>query len=278
MAILGLFFLLCVFAGVYATVKVVKAAKRGVDRTVSQAWRTVEDTKLRAKQYTQLGPVAEIAELRISLRTSMRATREALDAAASEDASLSESLALFERLSAHGHDVDDDLRRLEAEPDRNRIAARLPELRERTERVTRSADSLRWAIQDRAGRFAEDDLADLDGQIQVEAAALRHWRSEHLAEDIDRAADAATGTSTPSGASGPSSERPGKQSGTTAAASAGSGPEAGAGAGAHAADGHAGGDGAEGTDVPGPRALTADDPRLRKTYPWQQAARPENTT
>ncbi|MFD4996529.1 hypothetical protein [Streptomyces buecherae] len=299
-AILGLFFLLCVFAGVYATVKVVKAAKRGVDRTVSQARRTVEDTKLRAKQYTQLGPVAEIAELRISLRTSMRATREALDAAASEDASLSESLALFERLSAHGHDVDDDLRRLEAEPDRSRIAARLPELRERTERVTRSADSLRWAIQDRAGRFAEDDLADLDGQIQMEAAALRHWRSERLAEDIDRAADAATGTSTPSGvsgpagpagapgasggarsgagatAAGPSSERPGKQPGTTAAASAGSGPEAGAGT--HAADGHAGGDGVEETDVPGPRALTADDPRLRKTYPWQQAARPENTT
>ncbi|WEV29944.1 hypothetical protein OYE22_23970 [Streptomyces sp. 71268] len=296
-AILGLFFLLCVFAGVYATVKVVKAAKRGVDRTVTQARRTVEDTKLRAKQYTQLGPVAEIAELRISLRTSMRATREALDAAATEDASLSESLALFERLSTHGHDVDADLRRLEAEPDRSRIAARLPELRERTERVTRSADSLRWAIQDRAGRFAEDDLADLDSQIQMEAAALRHWRSERLAEDIDRAAEAATGTSTPFGSSGPtgpagasaagpsaagvsaaglSSERPGQGPGATAAASAGSEQEAGSGP--HVTDGRAVDGGAEGADAPGPRALTAEDPRLRKTYPWQQAARPENTT
>ncbi len=278
-AILGLFFLLCVFAGVYATVKVVKAAKRGVDRTVTQARRTVEDTKLRAKQYTQLGPVAEIAELRISLRTSMRATREALDAAATEDASLSESLALFERLSTHGHDVDDDLRRLEAEPDRSRIAARLPELRERTERVTRSADSLRWAIQDRAGRFAEDDLADLDSQIQMEAAALRHWRSERLAEEIDRAADAATGTGAPFGtsgrigpagapaagpsAAGPSSERPRQQPGTTAAASAGPGPEAGSRP--HASDGRAPDDGVEETDAPGPRALTAEDPRLRKT-------------
>ncbi|MFE6775706.1 hypothetical protein [Streptomyces sp. NPDC057702] len=282
-AILGLFLLLCVVIGVYATVKVVKAAKRGVDRTVTQARRTVEDTRLRAKQYTQVGPGAEIAELRMSLRTSMRATRQALDTATTEDASLSESRALFERLSTHGHDVDDDLRRLEAEPDRNRVAARLPELRKRTERVTHSADSLRWAVQDRAGHFAEDDLAGLSDQIQMEATALRHWRSEHLAEDTDRTPFTAGSTAAPFGAGDPT--RPSNVSGTPGAPDGGwpgtntSAFEPLAGESAATVSG-AGAD-TPTTDDPepaeGPRALTAD-PRLRKSYPWQRSARPENTT
>ncbi|MCZ9339627.1 hypothetical protein NGM37_17840, partial [Streptomyces sp. TRM76130] len=61
------------------------------------------------------------------------------------------------------------------EPDRATLAERLPELRERTERITRAADSLRWAARDRARRFADDDLDSLSAQIDVEAGALRHW-------------------------------------------------------------------------------------------------------
>ncbi|MBB5933011.1 hypothetical protein [Streptomyces zagrosensis] len=326
--ILALVFLLCVVIGVYATVKVAKAAKRRVDRTVTQARRTVEDTRLRAKQYTQPGAAGEIAELRISLRTSMRATRQALDAAAVEDSSLSESLSLFERLSTHGHEVDDDLRRLESEPDRSRIAARLPELRKRTERVTHSADSLRWAIQDRAGHFAEGDLADLGDQIQLEAAALRHWRAERAAKgagpltDDDWGADISGG---PAGASGAGREsraggasgfvgtpgggsaagrasgptpRPTSQSASASGSAAeraasGARPPGGAAAAETDATGTAvsgqgdaattAGTGSKPTpeaepDSSGPPSLTAGDPRLRKTYSWQRAARPENTT
>jgi hypothetical protein len=173
--ILLLVFLLFVSAGVYASVRAVKAAKRGIDRTVSQARRTVEDTRLRAKQFVQPGPAGELAELRLSLRTSMRATHEALRAGAPQDASLSEALGLFERLSAHGRELDEELKRLEQEPAKSRLESRLPELRERTERITRSADSLRWAAQDRAQRFARDDLDALDRDIEVEASALRHW-------------------------------------------------------------------------------------------------------
>ena len=114
--------------GVYATVKVVGAAKRGVDRTITQARRTVEDTTLRAKSFGQAGRrPGELAQLRLTLRTSMRATQDALQAGAAEDASLTESLALFQRLSAHGRELDDELKRLEREPDRataRRAAAR----------------------------------------------------------------------------------------------------------------------------------------------------------
>ncbi len=176
--VIALLFLLFVVLGAYATVKVIGAAKRGVDRTISQARRTVEDTTLRARTFAQPGPTGELAELRLKLRTSMRATQDALHAGVADDESLKESLGLFERLSAHGHELDDELKRLESEPDRATLAARLPALRERTERVTRSADSLRWAARDRARRFADDDLDSLSAQIDVEAGALRHWTEE----------------------------------------------------------------------------------------------------
>ncbi|KUN83584.1 hypothetical protein AQJ66_18390 [Streptomyces bungoensis] len=173
--VFALLFLLFVALGAYATVKAVGAAKRGVDRGIAQARRTVEDHTLRAKSFAQPGPAGEIAQLRLTLRTSMRATQDTLYAGAAEDESLKESLGLFERLSTHGRELDADLKRLEAEPDRAALAARLPELRRRTERITTSADSLRWAARDRARRFSDDDLDVLGAQIDVEAGALRHW-------------------------------------------------------------------------------------------------------
>ncbi|MEU6123513.1 hypothetical protein [Streptomyces sp. NPDC047123] len=174
-AVVALLFVLFLILGVYATVKVVRAAKRGVDRTLSQARRTVEDTTLRAKAFAQVGTPSELAQLRLSLRTSMRATQDALHAGVVEDASLKESLALFERLSVHGHELDGELARLERDPDKAALARRLPELRDRTQQITKAADSLRWSARDRAHRFAGDDLDSLSTQIDMEAGALRHW-------------------------------------------------------------------------------------------------------
>ncbi|MFE9407187.1 hypothetical protein ACFYN0_00040 [Streptomyces sp. NPDC006704] len=242
--ILALLFVAFVVLGVYVTVKVVGAAKRGVERTVTQARRTVEDTTLRAKSVAQPGVAGQLAQLRLSLRTSMRSTQEALHARVGEDASLKESLALFERLSGHGHELDDELRRLEREPDRRTIADRLPELRERTERITRSADSLRWAVRDRARQFADDDLASLSEQIDLESGALRDWsvkgptngRAPSWDEDADHAA-AAPGGPSPELRDQRSRHRPPTEA---------------------------------------PHALGATQPPV--TYPWQKAARPEATS
>ncbi|OEJ26925.1 hypothetical protein AR457_23125 [Streptomyces agglomeratus] len=244
--------LLCVAfvaTGVYVSVKAVGAAKRGVDRKITQARRTVEDTALRAKSFGQVGVAGELAQLRLSLRTSMKATQEALSAGVAEDASLSESLGLFERLSAHGHELDDDLKRLEREPDRARVAERLPDLRERTERVTHAADSLRWAARDRAQRFANDDLATLSAQIEVESGALRHWAT---GPDADASWSAAADTA--------------------AADTAGAAGGAGGAAGRRAESGDAARRAAS-----GPEAITARDPHRQTTYPWQKTARPEGT-
>ncbi|MFJ7203114.1 hypothetical protein ACIQWR_06210 [Streptomyces sp. NPDC098789] len=166
--------------GVWVTVKVVGAAKRGVDRTITQARRTVEDTSLKARSFGQVGVVGALAQIRLDLRMSMRSTQQALYQGVQTDASLRESIGLFERLSAHGHELDDELKHLEQEPDKKRIADRLPELRERADRVVQASDSLRWAARDRARKFAEDDLSVLSAQIEVESGALRDWSRESV--------------------------------------------------------------------------------------------------
>ncbi|MFC8564961.1 hypothetical protein ACFUIW_04195 [Streptomyces sp. NPDC057245] len=243
LTVFAVLFLLAVVLGVYATVKAVGAAKRTVDRGITQARRTVEDHTLRARSLVQVGPAAELAQLRLSLRTSMRATQDALRARVSEDESLKESLALFERLNAHGYELDGELRRLETEPDRATLAERLPALRERTERITRSADALRWAARDRARRFEDDDLDSLSAQIDMEAGALRHWTETEPMP-------------APPPWPGAPAHDPTQQ---PAPASA---PEQGSGQG-----------------QPGDPARPAIDPSgPRPVYPWQKKARPESTT
>ncbi|CAL9572901.1 hypothetical protein [Streptomyces sp. enrichment culture] len=242
LTVFALLFLIFVGMGAYATVKAVRATKRGVDRTIAQARRTVEDHTLRAKSVAQPGPAGEIARLRLALRTSMRATQDALHAGVAEDESLKESLGLFERLSVHGHDLDADLKRLETEPDRATLAARLPGLRERTERITHSADSLRWAVRDRARRFSDDDLDHLSAQIDIEADALRHWTRTEPGQASSHWPDA---PATP--ADGPAAGRARSET-----------------AGAHA------------TARPAPDAITGTS--WRPTVPWQKKPRPESTT
>ncbi|WP_328790475.1 MULTISPECIES: hypothetical protein [unclassified Streptomyces] len=236
--------------GVYATVKVVQATKRGVDRTITQARRTVEDTTLRAKSFGQVGVTGALAQLRLDLRTSMRATEQALQDGVRVDASLHESIALFERLSAHGRELDDELKRLEQDPDRGRIAERLPDLRERTAKIKQAADSLRWAARDRAQRFAQDDLSTLSAQIEVESDALRDWSREPV-DDLAAAA-AAWDAAQANGAAPGQAQAPGSAPGQPAAAAS---P-------------------AWGADQP--QALNPAAPTPQ--YPWQKARRPESTT
>ncbi|MFE0255962.1 hypothetical protein [Streptomyces sp. NPDC059010] len=267
-AVVALLFVLFVVLGAYATVKVVGAAKRRVDETINHARRTVEDHTLRAKSFAQPGAAGELAQLRLKLRTSMRATQDALQADADNDESLKESLGLFHRLSAHGHELDAELRRLESEPDRSKLAARLPDLRERTERIVESADSLRWAARDRARRFADDDLDTLSAQIDVETGALRHWQTTEPSAAPESSASSASSAAKPS-APGQSSERPSATPPPWPEAPA---PEAAA--------------TAEQTWPDSPQKQRAEEPTRpainppgpRQTYPWQKKPRPESTT
>lgn len=258
-AVVALLFLLFVVLGVYATVKVVGAAKRGVDRTISQARRTVEDTTLRAKTFAQPGPAGELAQLRLRLRTSMRATQDALHAGVAEDESLKESLGLFERLSTHGHELDAELKRLESEPDRATLAARLPALREHTDQITQAAESLRWAARDRAARFADDDLDALRTQIDVEAGALRHWTAtDPTPAETPTVTPTTAPTSTPAPAPPPWPAAPAAEGAAAQQTWPDNNPDA-----RRAAE-------------PARPAITP--PVQQPTYPWQKKPRPESTT
>ncbi|MFE9607372.1 hypothetical protein [Streptomyces sp. NPDC006012] len=255
-AVFAVLFLLCVLLGGYIMIKVIGAAKRGVDRTVTQARRTVEDHTLRAKSFAQPGPVGEVAKLRLDLRTSMRATQDTLHAGVAEDTALRESLGLFERLSAHGQELDRELKRLESEPDRATLAARLPELRKRTERITKSADALRWAAVDRAQRFGEDELDALSAQIDVEAGALRHWQRDEPTPPA--ASPAPPGQSEPASFASPPW------------------PEAPTGDGSH---GPQAWPRTERSEPAGEQPRPAiSPPGRRPAYPWQKKPRPESTS
>lgn len=176
-ALLALFFVLCVAAGVVLTVKATRAVKRGVERTVADTRRTVQETTLKARRAVQPGAAGDIAGLRLSLRNAIDATRRELEHAVQVDPGLRESIGLLDRLHEYARQVDGELRHLEREPDKSRVAERLPELRSRAERIAQSANSLRWAAQDRARHTAADGdgLDALTTQIDLETGALRHW-------------------------------------------------------------------------------------------------------
>ncbi|MFI2718016.1 hypothetical protein ACH5AI_16945 [Streptomyces collinus] len=279
-AVIAVFALLIVLLfglGAYATVKAVGAAKRGVDRGITQARRTVEDHTLRAKSFAQPGAAGELAQLRLKLRTSMRTTQEALHAAVAEDESLKESVGLFERLSAHGHELDDELKRLESEPDRAALTERLPGLRERTERITHSADSLRWAARDRARRFADDDLDSLSAQIDLESGALRHWTAPEpqpaSSQQPSSSAQSASTRQQPS-----SSAQSGSARQQAAPSQSGPPPWPEASAADAAAAGQTWPDTAQSSSTQEPVRPAITPPAARPTYPWQKKPRPESTT
>jgi hypothetical protein len=185
--IAGLVVLLLVLAfvvlGAVATVRTVRAVQRGVARGTAQARRAVEDVQLKARRYATPGVAGEVAKLRLDLRSAVDSTFAALDEQRPQDAGLAEAAALLARLNDHARALDGELKLLEREPDKSRVAARLPDLTTRVGHITHSADSLRWAAQDRARHAGADDLAELTAQIAMESAALRHWTAAPRLEE-----------------------------------------------------------------------------------------------
>lgn len=170
--VLLVFFLVFATVATVATVKAARAVKRGVERRALQARRAVEDQRLRARRFALPGSLGQLAQLRLDLRTSVDSTFQALDGA-----ELPEATALLDRLNGHARALDAELKLLEREPDKARVSAKLPDLAERARRIAHSADSLRWAAQDRARHTTADDFDALTREIDIESTALRHWES-----------------------------------------------------------------------------------------------------
>ncbi|MFE2720992.1 hypothetical protein [Kitasatospora sp. NPDC059327] len=196
--LVGLALLLGLVVAVLAVVGTVKAAKAiatKVERHEANARRAVENVTLKAKTYTKPGPQGRISAVRLELRTSLDGTRQVLESGLAQDGQLGEALALLRRLDTHAAELDGELRLLEREPDPGRIAAKLPELRERADRITHSAGTMRWAAQDRMHRFAADELSRLSQECESEAGALRHWDTSGGGAGSAAAASGAGGSS-----------------------------------------------------------------------------------
>ncbi|WP_182606155.1 hypothetical protein [Streptomyces alkaliphilus] len=167
--------LLAFLVFVALVVRGVRVARRHIDRGVREARRSFSDATLRARG-AQPGPMGELARLRREMRLSLEHTRKVLESGAPEDPALAEALALVDRLGEHAGALDREMGALmDHEPDRARVAERLPDLRDRAGRIRNSADSLRGAALDRV-RY--HDAAEIDGlhrQIEIETGALRHW-------------------------------------------------------------------------------------------------------
>ncbi|MBB1243330.1 hypothetical protein GL263_07090 [Streptomyces durbertensis] len=179
MEIAGVVFaLIMLFVMTFVVIAVVRAARavgRGVERAGEQVRRGIDETSIRVRA-AQPGAVGQAARLRLELRGSVDTARAELTASARQDSSLREALTLLDQLHDHARVLDRELGALtEREPDRVRIAERLPELRERAQEIRQSADALRFAAQDRARRHHSEGLAALREQIDIETGALRHW-------------------------------------------------------------------------------------------------------
>ncbi|MFD5318735.1 hypothetical protein [Streptomyces sp. NPDC127098] len=171
-----------------------RAVARRAARARDDLRRTFTDAVLNARA-AQPGAVGDAARIRRELRAALDSTRAALRA----DASLAEARALFEQLTGHAEQLDRELTALmTGEPDRARLAARLPELRTRADRIRRSADSLRFAAQERAHRHDAEALDALHDQIDLESNALRHWTPTPAPETPPRSTPPSLDKGTPS--------------------------------------------------------------------------------
>lgn len=212
--VIGLVFALAVLIfGTIVTLRVVRAVKRGVERTGAQVRRTADQTVLKARS-VQPGPIGEAARIRLELRNCIDSTRAELEAGARNDPSLTEAVGLLDKLHEHARHLDGELRLLmEREPEHSRVASRLPEARERMRHIKESAGSLRYAAQDRARQFDAEGLSTLRDRIDIESGALRHWTPGPANDPAGcaSAVDGSTAGSSPGAASG-SDSSPAKDS------------------------------------------------------------------
>jgi hypothetical protein len=149
-------------------VVLVGRAVRALRRT-AVGWR--ERAELTARSHG-VGPVAEAARLRRELERSLGGARRALTAARAVDAPIGDVPSLLARLELAARSVDAELRLLEAQPDRDRVAAGLTGPRSRAQAILGSAADLVDGLLHAAGHEAAE-LAALQAACAIEAEALR---------------------------------------------------------------------------------------------------------
>lgn len=169
--VLAVLVLVGVLVGLVTMAK--RAVRRRIDRHAPRVRGLVEDAAAKARSYTLTGGAAEAERMRAHVRRSLDQTRRVLEAGYAQDRQLFDAVALLRRLESFGKALDTDLKLVLREPDHERVGRELPALKERADRIEHAAASLRWAVQDRERHLGADELEELGGEVEREAAALR---------------------------------------------------------------------------------------------------------
>jgi hypothetical protein len=151
-----------------AVVLVVRSTVRGVRRRLL---RLRDRAQLVARAHG-VGSQAEVARLRRELQRSLSGARHALAAARAVHAPVGDVPSLLARLELAARSVDGELRMLESQPDRDRVAAQLDGPRSRVEIITTSAAQLVDGLLHAAGHDTAE-LTLLQTACAIEADALR---------------------------------------------------------------------------------------------------------
>lgn len=141
-------------------------------RALGRAGLALRDRAALAVRAQGVGPGAEAARLRRELDRSLAGARSALRAARTVDAPVGDVPSLLARLELAARAVDGELRLLEAQPDRRRVARQLDGPRSRATAVVDSAADLVDGLL-HAARHADAELAAVQAACALEAEALR---------------------------------------------------------------------------------------------------------
>jgi hypothetical protein len=160
--------LACVAFCACAVLLVVRIVIRATRRRLR---RLRERVQLVARAHGR-GPDAELARLRRDLERSLGGARNALAAAQAVDAPVGDVPSLLARLELAARSVDGELRVLESQPDRNRLASALDGPRSRVVVIATSAAQLVDGLLHAAGHDSAE-LTLLETACAIEADALR---------------------------------------------------------------------------------------------------------
>lgn len=150
---------------------VVVVVRRGVAAARRRVSAMRERAGLTARSYAG-GPAGEVARLRRGMDRSLSSCRRALATARSVQAPVGDVPSLLGRLDLAASAVDAELRLLEAQPDRARVAAALCGPRSRAEAVLSSAATLIEGLLHATG-YDADNLSVLQAECAIEAEGLR---------------------------------------------------------------------------------------------------------
>lgn len=159
-------------AGVTVTVGAVTTAAVLTVRRVRRS-PALTAASLRMRSITESGPRREVVRLRLELLHAVDGGRTVIGAADPRAGFPGDAPALFRRIQNEARVVDQHLRVLQSEDDRDAVRAALPALRRRVTDLVDLVRQLRASVA--AGLEAASDgaMADLRADVEREVTALR---------------------------------------------------------------------------------------------------------